>query len=275
MKTILIPTNFSDISRHATDYAIKLYGKEKLRIILLNSFEQPKTGRSLPLSLVEIMRKNSERGLLEDKLRVKEIHQDLNCDVIVRPTQGDLSDSIKSTLKDFEIDIIVMGSSGSQELVDIFIESTTARAIKNIDHPMLIVPPIAAINSLNSIILTTDCKPISDIKILAELKYLCEKNNCDVKVLHVSKTPCSDVKENERRISSMLENVPHSFNYRNHKDIPSGIYKFIYETNADIVTLIKRKGSGRLVDRFFHQSVSRRIVKHVRQTLLLFTDQNY
>lgn len=275
MKTILIPTNFSDISRHATDYALKLYGNEKLKIILLNSFEQPKTGRSLPLSLVEIMRKNSERGLKEDELRIKEIHPDLNYDITICATQGDLSDSIKTTLKDYEIDIIVMGSSGSQELVDIFIESTTARVIKNVDHPMLIVPPIAAINGLKSIILTTDCKPISDVKILEELNYLCEKNNCDIKVLHISKTPCSNLKDNEQRISTLLENIPHSFNYRVHKDIPSGIYKFIYETNADIVTLIKRKGSGRLVDRLFHQSVSRRIVKHVRQTLLLFSDQNY
>ncbi len=57
MKTILIPTSFSDISRHATDYVIRLMHGEKLKIVLLNSFEQPKTGRTVHLSILDIMKK--------------------------------------------------------------------------------------------------------------------------------------------------------------------------------------------------------------------------
>ena len=39
MKSILIPTSFTDVARHATDYALKLFGNEKIKITLLNAFE--------------------------------------------------------------------------------------------------------------------------------------------------------------------------------------------------------------------------------------------
>ena len=275
MKTLLIPTNFTDVARHATDYAIQLYGNDKLKLILLNAFEQPKTGRTVPLSIIDIMRKNSEKGLEEDKLRIEENFSTKDIEILVRPAQGDLSDAIRSVLDNNDIDLIVMGSKGSQELVDMFVESSTARVIKVIDHPMLIVPPIASIGNLHHIILATDLKPISDDGILKELKYLCVQKNCDIKVLHVSKTDTSRSVPMEDLLSKRLSPVKHDFNYRMGNDIPTSIYKFIHEVDADIVTLVKRKGAGSLVDRLFNVSVSRRIVKHVRQTLLLFTDQNY
>jgi nucleotide-binding universal stress UspA family protein len=275
MKTILIPTNFTDIARHATDYALQLYGKNKIKVVLLNAFEQPRTGRTIPLSLLDIMRKNSEKGLFEDKLRIEEDFNHLDIEVEVRAAQGDLSDAIRSVLSQHPIDIIVMGSKGNQELVDMFVESAAARVIKVIDHPMLIVPPIARINSLKHIIFTTDCKPLSDNKILDEMKYLCRENDCDVKVLNISKGDIVKSPEMEKQIDSYLGSIKHDFNYRKNNDIPTAIYKFIHETDADIVTLVKRKGAGSLVDRFFHVSVSKRIVKHVRQTLLLFSDQDY
>ncbi len=275
MRTLLIPTNFTDLSRHATDYAIRLYKKDSLKIILLNAFEQPKTGRSIQLSLIDIMKKNSEKGLDEDKLRIEEVFPDLDCKIVLRPTQGSVSSSIKSVLKRNNVDIIVMGSKGNEELMDMFVESTTANVIANVDHPMLIIPPIAKVTSLDSIILTTDCKPITSPSILNELKYLCEKNKCEVKVLKINKKKENVCSDSENLISSYLSGVNHDFNYRINSDIPTGIYKFIKETDADIVVLIKRKGAGSLIDRIFHQSVSKRIVKHIRQTMLLFTDQNY
>lgn len=275
MKTILIPTNFTDVARHATDYAIGIYGHESLKIILLNAFEQPKVGRSVHLSLVDILRKNSEKGLLEDKLRIQENFPDKKIDIILYPMQGDLSDAIIHVFENEKADLIVMGSEGSRELVDIFIESQTARVIKTVDYPMLIVPPIATIRIPESIIFATDGKAISDESVIKELTNLCTTYGSRVRVLHIYKNLPVNFPKAEYLISVLLKGKEHDFSYRQHTDIPTGIYKFIYETNSDIVCLIKRKGAGSLVERLFHSNVSRRISKHVKQTLLLLTDQNY
>jgi nucleotide-binding universal stress UspA family protein len=275
MKTILIPTNFTDIARHATDYAILLYGKELDRIILLKAFEQPRTGRSLQFSLVDILRRNSEKGLHEDRLRIEEEFPDLKCEIDERPTQGDLSASIRSVLDTDNVDLIVMGSKGDREFVDIFVESIAARVIRNIDHPMLIVPPIASLHNNKSIIFATDLKPITDQTVVSQLKDLCHIKQAGIKVLHISKTGPHPSEKAESMIREIFPGIGLDFNYRKNSDIPSGIYKFIHETDADILTLVRRRGAGSLVERLFQKNISHIIYKYVRQTLLLLNDQDY
>jgi len=274
VKTILIPTNFSDVARHATDYAINLIGGQLERIVLLNSFEQPKTGRSFQLSLVDILKKTSEKGLKEDKLRIQENFSNDQFTVDVIATQGDLSSSLKSILKKDNIDLIVMGSKGDQEFVDMIIESVTARVISSIDHPMLIVPPIAEVKKLHKIVLATDLKRISNEKVLSQLINLAKLNQSIIEVLNISKTSNMKNDEMESMIGELLKGVPHNFNYRRNSNIHTGIYKFLKEIDAEVITLIKRKGKGSLVARLFHKSVSRRIAKNVDQTLLLLSDED-
>ena len=275
MKTILIPTNFTDVARHATDYAIRLFDGQLKRIILLNAYEQPKTGRSIHLSLVEIMRKNSEKGLQEDKLRIREEFPDLKCDILLKTTQGDLSDSIKSVVNDLHVDLIVMGSKGDEALLDMIIESVTARVIRHVEHPMLIVPPNAEISHLNKLALTTDLKSVTSASVLKELIDMSRAFNAPVDILYVSKDSPHEFPDMEQMFNTYFGDIPHHFHYRHNTNIHTGIYKFLIEENIDIVCLIKRRGAGSLVDRLFHQSVSRRIAKSVRQTLLLLNDVDY
>ena len=275
MKTILIPTNFSDVARHATDYAIQLIGKELGHIILLNAFEQPKTGRTFQLSLIHILKKTSERGLKEDELRINEEFPDNNFKIDLVATRGDLSGCIKSILKKEKIDLVVMGSKGDQEFVDMIIESVTARVISSIDHPMLIVPPIAEIKKHHRIVLTTDLKKISDKNVISELLFLSKSNNASIEVLHVTNVDNERSEKMEKMMDEILSDVPHKFNYRRNTNIHTGIYKFLKEIDAEVVTLVKRKGNGSIVARLFHKSLSRRIANNVNQTLLLLTDRNY
>ena len=274
MKSILIPTNFSDVARHATDYAVGLFGEGLERIILLNSFEQPKTGRAFQVSLVDIMEKTSKKGLKEDELRIKENFPNLKCKIELIPTQGDLSSSIKSIVKNDTIDLIVMGSKGDQELVDMIIESVTARVISSIDHPMLIVPPIAEVRPLRKIVFASDLKAISEASVLKQLLKMSRENNSTIEVLNITKTDVHENEKMEKMMDTLLEEVPHNYSYRRNSNIHTGIYKFLKEVDAELLTLVKRKGQGSLVARLFHKSISRRIAKNVDQTLLLLTDQD-
>lgn len=275
MITLLIPTTFTDVSRHATDYAIELFRSEKLKIILLNCFEQTGFGRTVNPSLIGVLRKNSEKGLFEDKLRIEENFAGLDAEIIIKPTKGDLISSIRDTINEYRINLIVMGSEGSREIVDLFIESQTARVIKNIDHAMLIVPPNAAIGVPENVVFATDCKPLSGIEVIEEFRAICRRFSCKVSVLHIAGDDTFRSPETEKHLSGLLNGINHDFSYRNSQDIPTGIYKFMQEKNAQVVTLIKRKNRGSLVDVLFHVRMSMKIVKHVRQTMLLFTDSDH
>ena len=275
MKTILIPTNFSDVSRHATNYAIKLIGKDLSRVILLNAFEQPKTGRTFQVSLIDILKRTSEKGLMEDELNIKEEFPGEDFKIEVVSSRGDISNCIKYILEHEKIDLVVMGSKGDQEFVDIFVESVTARVISEIDHPMLIVPPNARTKKQLKIVLASDLKKITDKSVISELLYLSKLHNADIEVLNISNIENGRNEKMESMLDDLLNNVSHNYNYRRNTNIHTGIYKFLKEIDAEVLTLVKRKGKGSLVARLFHKSVSRRIAKNVNQVLLLLTDQDY
>lgn len=68
MKTILIPTDFSENARNAALYAFSLFDLEKDKFILLNAYSMPATGRSAMLAdLTDDMKRESKRGLYKEK----------------------------------------------------------------------------------------------------------------------------------------------------------------------------------------------------------------
>lgn len=275
MKNILIPTNFTDSSRNATDYAIGLYKNQLARVILLNVYEQPHYGRSIQKSLIHILEENSTKGLEEDKLRILESHPEIADKVEIWPKEGDLLGVIKSILSKESIDIIIMGSKGDREIVDIFIESETAKVVRSVETPILVVPPKASFGKLSRITLTSDLKKITNVEVIQEMIDLARNNRSEVDVLHVRQPKDGDPGQMEKMLENYLGDIRHDFHYVENKDIPMGIYKFITEKHSDLVTAVKRKGRGNLISRLFHQSMSRQIVRHVHQPLLLMHDLNY
>ncbi len=275
MKNILIPTNFTDSSRNATDYALGLYNNQIDRLILLNVYQQPHFGRGIQKSLVHILEQNSTKGLEEDKLRILEKNPELENKIELVPMQGELLSSVKTVLSNEKIDIIIMGSKGDREIVDIFIESETAKVVRNVEAPILVVPPKASFGNLSRITLTTDMKKITNSHVIQEMIDLAQNNKAEINVLHVSQERSPKSSEIEMMLDQYLKEVQHDFNYIESKDIPMGIYKFITDKNSDLVTAVKRKGRGNLISRLFHQSMSRQIVRHVHQPLLLMHDLNY
>lgn len=275
MKTILIPTNFTDVSRNATDYAIQLHQGELKKIVFINTFEQPRMGRSIQKSLTGILQQNSQKGLEQDRLRVLEKFPNSDFEIETISSEGDLSAAIRSAMKTRLIDMIVMGSKGDREIVDLFIESETAKVIKQIDYPILVVPPVASMKEIGNIVFTTDLKRITEKKVLDPMIELTQKFSAEINVLHVERGKASDTKPTEAMLDNYFGQVKHDFTSVKNSDIPSAIYKFILAKDADIVTIVKRKGAGNLVARLFHQSISSRIVKNVRQTMLVLNDVNY
>jgi len=139
----------------------------------------------------------------------------------------------------------------------------------------LVVPPKASFGKLSRITLTSDLKKITNVQVIQEMIDLAQNNEAEVDVLHVQVQPNEKSADIEKLLDGYLKEIRHDFHYIKSKDIPTGIYKFIKEKNSDLVTAVKRKGRGNLISRLFHQSMSRQIVRHVHQPLLLMHDLNY
>ncbi|HEY4797636.1 MAG TPA: universal stress protein [Bacteroidia bacterium] len=109
MKTILVPTDFSDCSKHAFESACSVARKTRSKIILLHVVSTP----ALNDNEVEIP--YMMELLKTTKKKMKKLISEVDCEgikVIDRVEPGIISDTINSNAKKFNADLIVMGSDG-------------------------------------------------------------------------------------------------------------------------------------------------------------------
>lgn len=269
MKTILLPTDFSDNAKAAIDYAISMLNDEHCYYILLNTYERPRTGQSMLKSIIDILRNDSKRGLKKETKRIKEKFNIKNIEVISE--EGSFITIVNSIIEKRKIDLVFVGSKGESNIEDIIIGSNTARVIKYIDFPSMIIPIKQIFKEPKIILFPVDLKEISREEVVAPLIYIAKKYNSEIKVLYVDRGKKEfDKLEFENRISSILKDTKFSFNYIENSDIPDGINKFLEDNPADFLALIKRK--GRLFDNIFHQSLTKRIALNARYPLLALHD---
>ena len=146
-KNILLPTDFSENSRNAMEYAFKLFEKISCKFYVLNAFQVSTSGLSNTMNmakdtrLYKIVKEESERN-------IKAIVQVLeaNNKNSLHSFEGlslyePLLDAIGRTTIDKNISYIVMGTKGSSAIKEVFMGSSTVKVLKHLDFcPIIAVP---------------------------------------------------------------------------------------------------------------------------------------
>lgn len=142
VKRILVPTDFSDCSQQAVDYAIALAQTFQAKVILFHVVESPVYGLDFTLvhpgaqasvrhRVIEMLQEGVER------LRAQGIE-----------TEGHFVSGIPfleiiNAAKQHEVDLIVMGTHGRTGLAHVFLGSTAERVVQRAPCPVLTVRPEA------------------------------------------------------------------------------------------------------------------------------------
>ncbi len=137
LKNILVPMDFSKISKKALDYAVPLAKQFGAKISVLHVMEPPPysidltylpMGEGFP---IESMKKELEA------LATKTIEPDLLKDVIVQV--GTAFEIITNVARDLEADLIVITTHGHTGLKHVFMGSTAERVVRHAPCPVLVV----------------------------------------------------------------------------------------------------------------------------------------
>jgi nucleotide-binding universal stress UspA family protein len=138
IKTILVPTDFSDCSQEAMDYATSLAQGFHARIIFLHVMEPPVYGLDFTLTPYEVPAEMKQK--LKDSIkRSVEETKKLNVDAEGYFVLGVPYAEIVKAAKKHEADLIVMGTHGRTGLSHFWIGSTAERVIQNAGCPVLTV----------------------------------------------------------------------------------------------------------------------------------------
>lgn len=246
MKRILLPTDFSSISLNAIRYALSLYEESKCEFYLLNVYRVPyMTNEELmendaqQLAILEAEMYESSRKNLKDLVSGFDKNENH-----VYHTISDYNffiDSVKQSVLEKEIDLVVMGTKGATGAKEIFIGSNTGDVLMKTDCNMIAIPENSTYKAPREIVFPTDFKLRYERDDLSPLIELAETNKSTLRILHFSQDGqlTEEQVNNKRILSSYLETMDHSFHTLTNIDFEEALNCFVQSRgNIDMIAMI-------------------------------------
>jgi nucleotide-binding universal stress UspA family protein len=272
MVNILVPTDFSDLSKVAVQYAVKIANKLGGNVTLLHVINITQTVRatmklrvkSLENDLINYAKEDLE-NLLNEVSKHVETKQPIKYKV-VRGTS--FNDTVRKEAKRLRTGLIVMGTRGASGLKKAIVGSNTASIIEISHVPVLAVPEKAQFKSFRNIIYATDLKHLE--KELSVLVPYVEPFGSTIHVLHILKSG-KDVDATEDRIEKAVQKT----GYKNivtlvtvDPDIDGAIDQYAAVCKADLLAMFTHELS--FYEKLFDKSITRKMAFHSKTPLLAF-----
>lgn len=145
IKTILLPTDFSECGNYALSYAASLARTFRASIICINVIEPivptvGYTGMAEPLPIADIaeqLEDSAERELP----KLAECDECAGLDIEELVVHGEAASEIVRVAKEREVDLIVIASHGRTGLGRILFGSTAESVVRHASCPVLVVKP--------------------------------------------------------------------------------------------------------------------------------------
>ena len=268
MKTIVVPTDFSDHALFALKVAASISKKIKSGITLVHVYNLPSTGFEQYhyfdkyYKEIKTLAENKIAELTRlDFLKGIDVKKHLITDMLMWET-------IKSeNFKD--ADLIVMGSHGTSGFNKVFIGSNTEKIVRLADPPVLTIKNEIEDFSMDKMVFASNFFDES-YQVFEKIKFFADIYQSHIYLLKVitpkefEPSPVSQKLVNSFVRKFDLKN--YSVNIYNSQSIESGILEFCNEVNADLIAIEThgRTGFAHLIN----GSLAEDIVKHEAKPVL-------
>lgn len=272
-KQIILPTDFSKSARNASLYAIKLFGVEEVEYTLLNCYAMPHSGADMLISLIDILRAESEEGLEEELKELRKMHPELGEHIKVKSVNGFLENVLSRLNREEKIDLVVMGTTGASGLMKVLWGSTTASVMKRVRMPILAIPGDLPFKLPHEISIALAPSELAEYRYPALLRELIERNNARVSLVSVE----NEAEARSDKVFKSVANgeIPMPYNAEPFQVIENdpiqGITHFIDDHKTDLLVMVAH--SYGFFRELFHQSSTREMAMISKVPLLVFHDR--
>lgn len=245
MKTILVPTDFSEKANDALNFALEFNEKVQGKIILMHVLDFPSSSFSsigeMDLSGAETLYHAEFIKGVHNKLEdLKESIASHGQQVETKIKYGNPYVNISKEIAEEKVNYIVIGSDGASGLKEVFIGSVAEKVIRNADCPVITVKGPAKIADMNSFVFASDLSEENDF-IAQKAKEIQELLDLNMHLLKV-KTPHNFLTDDEahKQLDAFAErNYLHRFTKNaieaDYSD--EGIVDFAEEINAGMIVM--------------------------------------
>jgi len=267
MKKILFPTDFSDVSKNAFIYALKLADAINAEIITLHVYQIDSPtylDASIFLKdiyeyeeLSEFENYKDEIPLLRNIAEANDLkHIQIN-NVLV---QGFLINEIVTLSKKENIDFIVMGTKGITHLRQIFFGTTTTRIMDECKTTVLGIPEKCEYKPITQILFTTKYH-FEDIEALQKVQNLAKLLQAHIDCLNIK--PPHKVYNDDFIVDfkNVFKNQDVTFHSILSNDIEGVILKFIEQNDINMMAIHTKHRN--FFEKLFQVSLSKKLAINI------------
>lgn len=280
MKKILYPTDFTETSENAFLYALNFAKTSGAEIIILHVYPFP----SIKLGTIP---ENIERNYTTYELEKLEEFKTIAAQLRKIAADNNLSDiklthvlrsgqpliAIENVAQEEGVELIVMGTKGSEGLQETLLGSTTGNIIMNCKCWVLGVPQVSHYNNgIKNITFTTRFKD-KDKEALTEILNFLKSSDTKITCLHIKSTNTEIDNATIEEWKKDFKETNLNFEIRENNDIQEGIFKYLEESKSDLLVMLTYKRG--FFGEMFERSVSRKLSYHTETPILVLHEANY
>jgi nucleotide-binding universal stress UspA family protein len=277
MRTLLVPTDFSSLSKAGLSYAIALAKKIDARITVLTVITEVTADRQEVVNLKKyqdnmIATARSDGKLLLDEFKAEAGKVDISFEAIAGYPVVDVVEKFAVEKK---VSLIVMSSKGATGLKKIVMGSNAAAVIDNSSIPVMVVPGEASTKALRKVVYASDAQDFEkEVKIAASFAELF---GASMEVAHV--VPEEGARKDPSEITAQkLKTIASYPKIHLHvlydKDVSRGLLTFIKNQREDF-TLITFTHRLSFNEKLFGKSVTQQLAYHNSVPLVVVNKSNY
>lgn len=273
MVRILLPTDFSDNSFQAIQYALKLYKEAECTFFLLHTYTpavyqtEYLLGSPGQIGLGDVLQESSMSQL--EELKMKLDNKNPKHHFIVHSAFNTLVGEISDMIDAENIDLIVMGTQGATGLQEILLGTNTVHVIKQAKCPVIAVPPNFEYEAPKEILFPTDYEISYDKERMEPLLALVQKYNSRINVLHVRASyelnPLQE--KNKAQLEGLLKDTA-LFHEVPDSEIITAINQFQGKNRTNLLVMMQNKHS--FIERMFLEPVIKKIGFHITIPFMVF-----
>lgn len=264
--TILCPTDFSAHSRLALDYAITLANSLDAGLHILHTF-QVSTKASSMIDLRDKIRQNSEEDMQD---LIKQISPSITTEQppIAKVIEGHVVNVIDAYAGKNDIDLIIMGTQGSNSLRTKLFGSTTKKLSQKTKVPVLAVPDEVVDKTLShTMLLAIDGKGLSNTDIFDLPRQIAAMRGVSIDVLHVRGSESSF---DEKTAATYLGDVLGDVIIKEGDDPVHQIKVYTEQQDIGLIIMVRREKS--FFERLFVQGNTEQEIAKTFTPLLILSE---
>ncbi|WP_289046481.1 universal stress protein [uncultured Olleya sp.] len=250
MKTILLPTDFSDNSWNAIQYALNFYKHINCTFYLLhvNRLSDTITNDNVYLSTIDVIDemyiKPSKKQL--NKLLKKiatSFPENTKHTFYTISDHNFFIDSVRKHVEEKKIDLIVMGTKGASGLQKYILGTNTGDIITKVHCNTLVIPEQAKYTTVNEVAFPTDFLQFYGSHTLQPISDILEQQEAAVRILHINKKQ-KDLNEDQKQNKDFLEDYfsqyISSFHFLTNTKVEAAVQCFVESRNIDMIAMVAK-----------------------------------